>query len=179
MIPVLVVSSIFLWLLVLVNVLLTVAIIRRLNNMSSMNHHIAEGLEKGSVAPPFSAETLTGEVVTLANYARKAVSFVFISPDCGPCVDALVTINTLATKAHKAGIEMVLVSTGGEKQETEALIQKHQVTVPLLYAPYEQNSFARDYKADSTPFYCMVNQDSRVESSGFFAAGWEKQLLGT
>lgn len=178
MIPVLVVSSIFLWLLVLVNVLLTVAIIRRLNHMSSMPPDLAEGLAKGSVAPPFSAETLSGEVVTLANYTRKAVSFVFISPHCGPCVDALATINTLATKAHKAGIEMVLVSTGGKKQETAALVQKHQVTVPLLYAPYEENSFAHDYKADSTPFYCVVNQHSRVESSGFVGAGWEKQLLG-
>ena len=176
MIPILVISSVLLWIIVLVNVLLTIALIRRLNQMSNMAFPDDEGLEKGTPAPNFTAETLAGEMVTLANYARKAVSFIFISPTCSPCVEKLPAMNDLATKAKQAGVELVLVSTDGEKADMAALVQKHHVTVPLLFAPFEHNSFARDYKAESTPFYCQLNQDGYVESSGFFGLDWEQQV---
>lgn len=176
MIPMLVISSILLWVVVLINVLLTIALIRRLNQMSSMAFPDAEGLAKGTPAPDFTAETLAGEIVTLAHYAHKAVSFIFISPTCGPCVDKLPAMNDLATKAKQAGVELVLVSTDGDKADITTLVQKHEVTVPLLYAPLEQNAFARDYKAESTPFYCQLNPDGSVESSGFFGPGWEQQV---
>lgn len=176
MVPILVISSVLLWIIVLVNVLLTIALIRRLNQMSSMTFPDDEGLAKGTPAPDFTAETLTGEMVTLAHYAHKVVSFIFISPTCGPCVEKLPTMNDLATTARQAGVELVLVSTDGEKAAMAALVQKHHVTVPLLFAPLDHNPFARDYKAESTPFYCQLNQDGSVESSGFFGPDWEQQV---
>lgn len=135
------------------------------------------GLEKGMLAPHFTAETLSGETVTLADYARKMVSFIFISPHCRPCVDKLPTLNTLALKAKQAGVDLIVVSTDGEKAETAALAEKYQLHVPMLFAPQEENSFAHDYKADATPCYCMINREGQVVSAGLFEMRWEKQLV--
>ena len=168
-------NLVLLWIVMLLNLLLTIALIRKFNRMSSFAD-INVGLEKGSQAPDFQAETLTGEIVTLAAYARKAVSFIYISLHCSPCLDKLPKLNALAPKAKQAGVELVLVSTDGDKSETAAFVKKHDLTLPVLIAPSESNSFARDYKADATPSYCILNQDSYVEAAGVFDPNWEEQL---
>ncbi|MBW4687811.1 MAG: peroxiredoxin family protein [Komarekiella atlantica HA4396-MV6] len=172
-------NSVLLWIVVLLNLLLTIALIRRFNRISthlSAFTDIDVGLEKGSQAPDFQAQTLTGETVTLADYARKAVSFIFISPHCGPCLDKISALNALAPKAKQAGVEIVLVNTDGDKAETAEFVKKHNVTLPILIPSNEHNSFASDYKANATPSYCTLNQDSHVEAAGMFEPGWEKQL---
>ena len=172
-------NSVLLWIVVLLNLLLTIALIRRFNDMSTNLSAFADmdvGLEKGSSAPDFQAQTLAGETVTLADYAQKAVSFIFVSPHCSPCLEKIPKLNALAAKAKQAGVEMLLVNTDGDKAETEAFVKKHNVTLPVLIAPNESNSFASDYKALATPSYCSLNQDSHVAAAGMFQPGWEEQL---
>lgn len=183
MFSILATSSILLWIVVLLNLILTIALIRRFNHLSTQMStfpDIAEfsdmdkGLEVGSPAPDFQAETLSGETITLADYTRKAVSFVFFSPDCGPCMDKMSALNALAPKAQQAGVEMVLVNTDGNKEGTESFVQEHGVKLPVLLAPFESNSFAQDYKAMGTPFFCMLNRDGEVEATGGFGPKWDQ-----
>ncbi|MBW4666736.1 MAG: TlpA family protein disulfide reductase [Cyanomargarita calcarea GSE-NOS-MK-12-04C] len=179
MLSIWVVNSILLWIVVLLNLLLTIALIGRFNDISkhmSAFTDIDVGLEKGSLAPDFLAQTLTGETVTLADYARKVVSFIFISPHCSPCLEKIPKLNALAAKAKQAGVEILLVNTDGDKAETAAFVKKHNVALPVLIAPSESNSFASDYKAEATPSYCILNQDSHVAAAGMFGPGWEEQL---
>ena len=177
MLNALLVNSILLWVVLLLNLVLTLGLIRRLNQgfaqMSAM-HEEESGLDPGTPAPDFQAETLDGETVTLANYARQAVSFVFFSPTCGPCLEKLPTLNDLAPKAEKAGVQMVLVNTDGDKEEAEALVQKHGLKLPMILAPFDGNSFAEDYKAMMTPFFCLLNPEGEVEAAGGFGSKWEK-----
>lgn len=177
--PILVTNLVLLWIVVLLNLLLTIALIRRFNRISTHLSAFGDmdiGLEKGSLAPDFQAETLTGETVTLADYTRKVVSFIFISPHCSPCLEKIPKLNALVAKAEQAGVELLLVNTDGDKAETAAFVEKHSVVLPVLIAPSESNSFARDYKADATPSYCILNQDSYVEAAGVFEPNWEEQL---
>lgn len=159
----------------LLNLLLTIALIGKFNQMSSFAD-MDVGLEKGSQAPDFQAQMLTGETVTLANYAQKAVSLIFFSPHCSPCLEKIPTLNALAPKAKQAGVEILLVNIDGDQAETEAFVKKHNVILPVLIASSESNSFARDYKADATPSYCILNQNSYVEAAGVFEPNWEEQL---
>lgn len=174
--PILVTNLVLLWLVVLLNLLLTIALIRRFNRMS-LFADMDVGLEKGSLAPDFQAETLTGETVTLADYARKVVSLIFISPHCSPCLEKMPKLNALAAKAKQAGVELLLVNTDGDKAETATFVEKHNVALPVLIAPSESNSFVRDYKADATPSFCILNKDSYVEAAGVFEPDWEEQLV--
>ncbi|MEM8535434.1 MAG: TlpA disulfide reductase family protein [Chloroflexota bacterium] len=177
----LVVSSVLVWVVVIINILLTIALVRQFNRVLGqivpfLGMGMGEKLTVGEAAPDFKAETLTGESVTLAHYARKAVSFVFISPHCDPCVEKIPTLTALSNQAKQAGVEIVLVNTEGSTSETATFVKQHGITLPVLVAPRERNSFANDYKALMTPSYCLIDQDSHVKETGMFTPGWEDKL---
>jgi len=181
MVSILISSSILLWIVLLANLMLTVALIRRFNQLSLQMADLSgasEGLAPGTLAPHFEAETLAGETVTLTDYARQAVSFIFFSPHCEPCLEKLAELKTLAPRAKAAGLEMVLVDTESNRREAETFVQENDVTLPVLLAPFGSNPFAQDYKAMGTPFFCQINQDSEVEASGGFGPEWEQIMQG-
>lgn len=172
---VLVVSSILLWILVLLNLLLTLALARRLNaRTSQFGDPFADmpKLELGQPAPDFSAETLDGSQVSLASYAGRNVAFVFISPTCSPCREKMPAFNALQPKAKGAGVELVLVSDSG-RDETRTFSAEFTTSLPLLIASRTDNPFMKDYKANGTPFYCLVAADGNVQATGFLDDGWE------
>ncbi|WAL61367.1 peroxiredoxin family protein [Thermocoleostomius sinensis] len=172
-------NSILQWSAILLNLLLTIALLRQFNQLSDS---IAEfsgmesGLETGSRAPDFEAETLTGETLTLADYMGKVVSFIFVSTHCDACIDKFPALNAFADKAKQAGVEVVLVNTDDDKGTIAGLVQKHGVSLPVLVAPIESNPFARNYRAEAVPSYCLLNPDSYIESAGLLGPKWEKQI---
>lgn len=173
-------NSVLLWVVVLLNLLLSVGLIRRLKKMSEMMSGFGDmdvGLEAGEKAPDFKAETISGESISLADFARKAVSLVFVSPECSPCVDKLPTLNALRPRAEQAGVELLLVSTGGTKEKLAELAEKYNLTLPILVAPMESNSFAEDYKAFATPSYCTLSPDGNVKEAGTFGVKWEQAFV--
>lgn len=172
--------SAFLWGVTLLNSSLTIALIRRVNQFSNQLSDFSDldvGLEKGSEAPNFQAETLTGETVTRSHYQGKTASFIFFSPHCSACVDKISELNALAIQAKQAGVELLLVNTDGDRTETMAFVEQHQVKLPVLIAPYESNSFASDYKINATPAFSTLNPEGYVEASGVVEPGWEKHLF--
>ncbi len=164
---VLVVSSVLLWIAVLFNLLLTIAIIRRGSaRQSGFDMANVPTLEIGSQAPDFTAQTLDGKTLTLADYAGKPVVFVFISPTCRPCINKLPALHVAGQEAEQFGIELILVNTANRTQ-TEAFVKEHEIMLPVLLAPRESNPFMEDYKAVGTPFYCFVDGQKKVQSTGF------------
>ena len=170
------INSTSLWLLSSFNLLLSVAMLRQFKDLSTqmMPSGLEVGLEKGTIAPEFEAETLLGEKVTLANYPQAVL--VFISLHCSPCIGKLPMLHSLALKAKQTDVEVVLVSTDGDKAETAAFAKKHKISLPILIAPPGNTSFVADYKVEATPSYCFL-KDGCVEAAGLFEPGTEEQLL--
>lgn len=162
----LIVSSILLWLVVLLNLLLTLGLVRRLD--TGGRSVSAMGLEAGEPAPDFTAQTLSGETVTRSTYAGRNMAFVFISTHCSPCNEILSHMGPLEPKAARAGVELVLVSTD-EMEETCTFVEKQNISLPVLIAPRSNNPFLEDYKFISTPSYCLVNEQGKVQSAGFMS----------
>ena len=71
---ILLVSSWLLWVIVLINFFLTLALIRRINMKPGDHLESFETLEIGQKAPDFVGESLTGEQVKLADYAGRALA---------------------------------------------------------------------------------------------------------
>lgn len=159
--PILVLSSILLWMLVLLNLLLTLGLARRMRAVFPP----MESLKVGQPAPDFTAQTLNGETVTLATYAWRPVAFVFVSPDCKPCREELPRLEGLRPKAEQSGVELVLVSDADEDR-TQLLADEAKVTLPILVAPRGSNSFFRDYRVNGTPSYCLIDARGKVRSAG-------------
>jgi peroxiredoxin len=178
------INLILLWVVVLFNLLLTLALIRRINPeglSATTSPYQPIGLEPGEMAPPFSAETLSGETVTLSHYANQRFMLIFTSPTCGPCRDALPGYETAYSTAAKAGVNMVLVSTG-DLSSTRDLINEYRVnSIPVLVAPRGDNPLADDYKVSGTPSFCLVNQQGKIERIGLSSQGSDewRALLGS
>jgi len=169
----LVVSSIFLWLIVLANVFLTLALIRRLN----ANMPKPQGLAPGTTAPDFKAELLNGGAATLATYTsrRHTLALLFISTHCVPCRDLLTALTAKGAPARLAGTELVLVS-GDAWEETEALMAELGLDIPTLIAPQNHNTCFSDYHISLTPSYCLVNAQGIIQEAGIASVnsrGWQ------
>jgi len=166
----LIVSSILLWMVVVLNFLLTLALIRRKNSGPSVMN--VPKLKIGQSAPDFTAETLSGETVTQMTYSGRAVAFMFVSPDCGPCRELIPSFEALHPKAQQSGSELVLVSQV-DTVKTQSFVAEYGITLPVLVAPREGNSFGRDYKVAGTPFYCFIDAEGKVQGTGFLDSEWE------
>jgi peroxiredoxin len=168
------VSSFLLWIVVVFNLVLTLALIRRVGKLAEQpDFEDIPILDVGSKAPDFSAETLDGQSVNLATYAQKSVAFVFVSPTCAPCIDKISMLNRICPLARLNGVEMVLVCLA-DKNETHNFSEKHSVQLPVLSAPRDSNPFMENYKVAGTPAYCFVDGEGRVQSSGFLDTKWEQ-----
>ena len=164
----LILSSVLLWLVVLCNILLTLALVRRVNaNATKTNALDAGGLNRDTLAPNFSAETLNGNLANLATYTNsdRQVAFLFISTHCEPCRTILTMLKEQGSRAIPSGTELVVVS-GDEREPTEALVEELQVDWPVLIAPRANNTFFSDYKISATPSYCLINAQGKVQATG-------------
>lgn len=181
---VLIVSSVLLWVVVLINLLLTLALVRRVNSGMQQPGAVPalSGLSKGDVAPDFSATTLQGETVTLGTYtgSDRLTAFIVIEPDCGPCREGLPTYKALYPDARRSGVDLVLVSIG-EIEATRELAGEFKISMPLIVAPRSENSFFTDYKVRGTPNYCLIDGDGKVLSAGhpFVQSGDWKAIMRT
>lgn len=153
-----------LWILVLFNLLISFVLVRKLTAGAAPSKD--DYLQPGESAPAFSAQTLQGDTVTLSTYSGRNVAFLFISPTCKPCQEALPTYLSLAPKAARAGVELVFVSTA-PAELTRAFINEHNVNLPVLIATREENSFMKDYKAYGTPSYAIIDGGGKIQSAGF------------
>ena len=170
-----VISMILLWIVVIFHLLLTLAIVRKVNRTS----HPA-GLRRGQRAPEFTAQTLTGERVTLQDYAGHPTTFVFISTGCGPCKKLLPELEALGPGARQAGDTLVLVSAD-QHEEARDYISRNNIHLPVLVAPREENPFFQHYQIQGTPSYCSIDAQSKVQSAGHpdvLVQGWKTLVDG-
>lgn len=175
----LVISSFSLWVVVLANVFVTLALVRRLNQGGQIVGEI--GLKAGTTAPDFTAQTLQGVIKTLADYQDQAAALIFISPTCQPCRESLPMLQETAVEARVGGVEFVLVS-GGTLEETQDWEQGANVQLPLLVATQDQNPFFKDYQITSTPTFCLLGTDGKVHGSNIVGGHfdeWTKLLTSS
>lgn len=172
---VVIINIVFLWIVVLFNLLLTFALVRRTNPQKAgiPDFENAPTLAAGTPAPEFLAETLDGQVVTRSAYHQKAVVFLFVSPSCQPCVEKIPFFNALAPRAKAHGVAMILVSMAS-KQETQEFLAQQTNQLPVLVAAPGISRFAEDYQVAGTPFHCFVDENGIVQSAGFLNAKWEE-----
>lgn len=158
---ILIISSILLWVVVLLNVLLTLGLARRIRSAFPR----MESLKVGQKAPDFSAQTLQGKPITLNEYKGRAAAFIFVSPDCKPCREELPKLRNLMPSFKQSGIELVLVSDGDE-EKTRSLVDGSADGLSVLVAPREHNPLFSDYKAMGTPSFCLIDANGKVQAAG-------------
>jgi methylamine dehydrogenase accessory protein MauD len=175
---ILLISSLFLWVVVLLNLLLTLALIRRLNASAPRSHTLLAGLKVGEQAPPFTVQTLDGQTKTLAAYTGRSTVFIFVAPECQPCQELLPALEKIRSQASSHGAELVLICDGNEEQ-TQTLVKQMQIRLPILLAPRKDHSFFKDYQVLGTPAYYVLNEQGKIEAAGHpnqYDPAWKRLL---
>lgn len=175
-----IVNLILVWLALLGQFLLTFALIRKVNSINEVTDESGKStikfrkdfLKVGHLAPDFVAATVTGSLVTVADYAQCKVAFIFLSPGCRPCRKAIPTLETLGPLAEKNGTSLTLV-IASDQEEAKEFIREFSISLPTVITPPE-GKFMQDYKVGGTPFYCVINEQKRIEATGFFDNTWQE-----
>ncbi|MGC1376689.1 MAG: redoxin family protein [Anaerolineales bacterium] len=164
----LVVSSILLWVVLLFNLLLSFQLIRIVApDVWAQN---TAKLKQGQAAPDFKATDLDGKSLTLASFRGRSLLLAFISPSCSGCLDRLDEIRSLAASAPDLQVALVCDSN---EPISRALANEYRLEMPVMAEFRNQAPIWSRYKAAATPYYCLIDEKSRVQAAGPFDAGWE------
>lgn len=166
------------WAVLLLNLLLTLRVVRWLRSVQEaqkLDNERAElpELPLGEPAPPFSARDLTGRTVSSEDYRGRETALVFLSPHCAPCRLEVPRLLSLAGVARqRAGAEILLVSDVGA-EDTKAWLDKIvdeaqvELTVPVLLASRNTSQFHARYNPRAvTPYFCHIDSDGNVTARG-------------
>jgi peroxiredoxin len=181
------ISLSMLWLVVLVNLALTLRVIRWLratidDRAKQQKEERRPDLVLGAPAPEFKARTLAGQRVTLDSYAGRSVAFIFASPLCVHCRYQMPMITKVAPLAKKnADVEMVIVSDS-DAVETQNWINtmraedRLDMTLPVLVAPRRTSDFQMDYNPRGVyPFFCLIDRQGVVQARDWVSGlEWKK-----
>lgn len=143
------------------NLVLTLAVIRKVNARTSASSQI---MERGRRPPDFRAPLLDGSTTSLRDFADRPTVFVFASPTCRPCVDAMPSYARLAKLAPAAGAEFVIVSDG-ERDATRKLLDEYGVACRTILAPRSGHPLMNEWNITGTPSFVHIEKGV-VRSSG-------------
>ncbi len=181
------ISLIVLWGVVLVNLLLTLRVVRwrraigDAQKQAKARETVPE-LAVDAPAPEFRARTLTGQWVQLATYTGQSLLFVFVSPHCGSCRKNLPLLTKLRPLAkERSGVEFVLVSDSSAA-ETYAWVEsireedKVEVDFPILIDLRAHSDFSWAYNPRGIiPYFCLINAQGIVQVRGLLGTGeWSR-----
>jgi len=125
------------------------------------------GLRPGQGLPEFSAETLDGRLLTESAFSERLTAFLFVAPDCGPCVEEMPAYVQLASLAQSRSPDLVLVSDGDAK-ETRAMVGP-DTRATILVAPKQSNDLFRNFAVPGTPHFALFEK-GRIITSGMPSA---------
>lgn len=156
----LIAAVVLIGLLCMVNMLLTIGVIRRLRRESSPSMP-AEGLLPGERVPEFAAMTTSGEPISGELLGAPALVG-FFSQGCQPCKD-LLPLFVERARGTSDGVLAVVVAGPGENPEAdvERLAQVAQVVKEVPQGPLQ-----RAFKVSGYPTVITIGAGDTVVSSG-------------
>jgi hypothetical protein len=167
-------SMLALWVVVLVNLGLTVRLVawsRVVTRADDTREGFGPELTIGQRSPTFRARSITGERVTERTFAGSPTTYVFVSPNCESCRSTVSKLQPFAVAALRQGTRVVVVSDSGTKRTGAWLDEIRNdgtaVVAPVLTAPREDSSMLEDYDGPGfLPYFCRVSPDGAVQARG-------------
>src|SRR5919107_2396625 len=158
------VSYVALWLLLLMIGVLVLLLYRHFGVMSlgTLEGVQRDGLPIGSVAPPISGVTASGQDTRWQSKQGQPQLLLFAAPDCEPCATVLPHVERLA-HAVDGGLGIAAV-VPGPKDEVVRFVERYRPSFPCL-AEDGSGAFTR-YRVRVTPFGFVVGSDGRVLAKG-------------
>jgi methylamine dehydrogenase accessory protein MauD len=168
------VSSLTLWLVVLLLGFLLLGVLRalglqrwRLEQLEAITPSRTGrgGLKTGKKAPDFTLPCVAGGEVSLHDFAGRRVFLVFTMSGCKPCHRIVPELN----KLQRGGELQVLVVNNGEGEATRQWAGEAGACFPVL--AQQQFSVSRRYEMYGTPFAFLIDERGVIASKGIINNG--------
>jgi methylamine dehydrogenase accessory protein MauD len=168
MVEALLISTLVLWVVVLILAAVTVALVRQ---VGVLHERVApagalaggEGPRVGEAAPRVAALDWSGRPVTVGgpNAERKSTLLVFVSPTCPVCKTMLGILDAVL-RAEQGWLRLVLASDG-PREEHEAFVRTHG----LAERPYVlSQDLGLAYQVGKLPYGVLVDADGVLRAKG-------------
>ncbi|MFG1865863.1 TlpA family protein disulfide reductase [Microbispora bryophytorum] len=153
--------------LVLVNLLLTGAVIRRLRKITKDSLAGAvpgnPGLAVGAEVPAFSALTVSDTKVTADDFVGERTLVGFFSTDCPHCLPKAPVFVTTARDAAADGVRVLAVVVEGERRPAELLAALTGDVSVVVEG--EGGAMAEAFEVRAFPSFFLVGPDGTVAGS--------------
>jgi len=164
--PIFVASYVLLWLIVLLQSTVVIALIRRVSLDSSSKpewSYRVQPLDQGSTAPEFAAMSLhDSSTITSKDFQGKRILLGFVTAGCVKCDEAVAQAPTVA-KNYSASIVLLCGSTKRDCQEHFSNIRIDDGAIFLFD---EGAGIAGMYGVYGAPVFVLVDSDWRIEKYG-------------
>jgi methylamine dehydrogenase accessory protein MauD len=172
------ISSIILWLAVLLVGFLLLGALRAVDQLrwrleqleaTTPSRMGRSGLRVGKKAPDFTLPGATGGDLSLQSYAGRKLFLVFTQAGCGPCQQIVPELNRL----HDNGKVEVLAINKGEIEATRKWVAEAHIHFPVAMQP--AFTVSKRYEVFATPFAFLIDEQGVIASRGIVNS---KQQIG-
>lgn len=152
----------------LAHLALTLALVRRIRELSQrpghQAHPVRAGLPAGATVPDFTAATMTGETWSRARMAGSRGLVGFFAAGCDPCHRQLPQFAELAA-AIPGGAGQVLAVVTGEGESAVELVRGLDGVAAIVREPKE-GDLCKAFAVRGFPTYYLIGGDGQVEGAG-------------
>jgi thiol-disulfide isomerase/thioredoxin len=158
--------------LVILDLVLSGAVIRRMRVYESVHNAPPDrgGLPDGSAVPEFSASTADGDTFAAADLVGARTLLAFFATSCRHCVAAAPALADRAAQLGAEGVGVVPVLTLDEVGEIEGAAEDMRAVLAkagTLITEPRPGPVVTAFRVKATPSYVLVGSDGRVLTSGY------------
>ena len=132
----------------------------------------------GKSAPVFKAQDLQQKTIDLADhFGEEVVILDFWATWCGPCVDALPKIASVAQQYRDRGVRFYAINVGEDAEGVREFLTTAELDIDVLLDP--DAAVANQFEAEAIPQTVLVGLDGKVQVVHVgLGPGLKKQLSG-
>lgn len=127
--------------------------------------YAADMLAKGSAAPDFTLEDITGRTVNLSDFKGRKVVLQFWASWCPDCRAEVPHIKALQAKADPSEVAFVAVSFDRTPEAFKTYVTENYMGGVQLYDPagMKESQIAKAYKIKWIPSLYLIDEEGKVE----------------
>ncbi len=154
-----------------------------LSYMAALDMEERPPLSVGDIAPEFEAKQLDGSTFRLADYrGEKAILIDFWATWCGPCIDEIPKIKSIAETYRDQGLEVVGVSLDRDEQALRDFVKQENLSYVQVFEKEKTQTISKSYGVWGIPSVFLVDKNGVINALNLRGERTEvavKKLLDT
>jgi peroxiredoxin len=114
---------------------------------------------RGSAAPDFALQDLSGKTLRLSSYKQRVILLEFWATWCPPCRDSIPELISLQERYKAQGFTVIAVSVDTGDVDLTEFVRSNAITYPVVLGSEE---VTRLYDVNSVPVSFLIDKEGRI-----------------